>query len=158
MKAYQASGTALINGPANRVYALIADYRNGHPHILPPAYFQNLTVEEGGVGAGTVVRFQMRAFGQTQSLRAVISEPEPGRVLVESDVAGGSVTTFTVDSRAGGQQAQVTITTVGKTRSGGIGGLIERFMTTLFLRRVYAQELKLLATLAEERVKLRNLS
>ena len=42
---------------------------------------------------------------------------------------------------------------VGKTRSSGIGGLIERLMTTLFLRRVYAQELKLRATLAKERAK-----
>jgi Polyketide cyclase / dehydrase and lipid transport len=151
MKTYQASGTALINAPAAQVYALIADYGNGHPHILPPAYFQNLTVEKGGVGAGTVIRFEMRVFGQTQTFRAAISEPEPGRVLVESDLAGGPVTTFTVDSQGNGQQAQVTITTVSKTRSGGIGGWIEGLMAPLFLRRVYAQELKLLATLAEER-------
>ncbi len=74
-----------MDAPADRVYAIIADYRNGHPHILPKQ-FRNLTVEQGGVGAGTIIRFEVRVFGQTQHFRAVVSEPEPGRVLVEENL------------------------------------------------------------------------
>jgi hypothetical protein len=29
------SAASLIPAPPERVYATIADYRNGHPHILP---------------------------------------------------------------------------------------------------------------------------
>lgn len=49
----------VIDAPPDRVYALIADYRSGHPRILPKAYFKELVVEQGGVGAGTVVRVLM---------------------------------------------------------------------------------------------------
>jgi hypothetical protein len=143
MKTQQLQVSARIQAPATLVYAIIADYRDGHPHMLP-SYFSNLVVEEGGVGAGTRIRFDMTAMGKTQTFRAVISEPEPGRVLLEDIGPGtGSVTTFTVDPVDQGAQAQVTITTELKART-GIGGMIERFFTGLFLRRVYAQELKLL--------------
>jgi len=39
---------APVHAPADRVYDLIADYRNGHPRIVPPKYFRNLVVERGG--------------------------------------------------------------------------------------------------------------
>ena len=45
--------SSLIQAPAQQAYAIIADYRNGHPRILPRPYFVSLTVEQGGVGAGT---------------------------------------------------------------------------------------------------------
>ena len=38
---------ATVRAPADRVYELIADYRAGHPRIVPPKYFQNLVVERG---------------------------------------------------------------------------------------------------------------
>ena len=141
MSTYQVQASALIHSPADVVYAVIADYRNGHPKILP-AYFSNLFVEEVGVGAGTRIRFDMTVMGKKQNFRAVISEPQPGRVLVEeNDAMDGSITTFTVEPA--GNHAQVTISTEVKQR-GGLGGMIERLMTSLFLRRVYGQELQLL--------------
>lgn len=149
MGEYQVKSTAMINAPAARVYAIIADYHNGHPHILPKHIFTELVVEAGGVGQGTLLRFQMSAFGQTRTIRAAISEPEPGRLLVESSLDGGSVTTFTVDPLTGGQQAHVTIATNGKTTSSGVSAMIERFLTKRFLLNVYAQELKLLKQFAE---------
>lgn len=151
MNTYRATASALIHAPAAQVYALLADYRDGHPHILPNPPFVSLEVEQGGLGAGTVVRFQMRAFGKTQTFRALIETPEPGRRLVETDLEVGTVTTFMVDPHADGQQAQVTITTEGKVRAGLLGAL-ERFFTLRFLQRTYAEELKRLAALAEARV------
>jgi hypothetical protein len=155
MSTYQVQTSAHISAPAQLVYAIIADYRNGHPHILP-SYFSNLVVEEGGIGAGTRIRFDMTALGRKQTFRATVSEPEPGRVLLEDNgPKAGSMTTFTVDPVAQGAEAQVTITTQFQQRS-GLGGLIERFISGLFLRRVYAQELQLLAKVARERQQTEN--
>jgi hypothetical protein len=36
------SASAVIAAVPSVIYALIADYRQGHPSILPPRYFQNL--------------------------------------------------------------------------------------------------------------------
>ncbi len=48
------SAERAIAVPAEVAYRCIADYRQHHPHILPPI-FSDLQVEEGGVGAGTVI-------------------------------------------------------------------------------------------------------
>src|SRR5438034_1718993 len=72
------TATAVVPAQPNRVYAVIADYHNGHPHILPKQ-FSEMVVEKGGVGRGTIIRFQMSVFGRKQTFRAAISEPEPGR-------------------------------------------------------------------------------
>lgn len=150
MNTYQIQTSARIQAPASLVYGIIADYRNGHPHILP-SYFSNLVVEEGGVGAGTRIRFDMTMLGQKQNYRATVTEPEPGRVLVEDNGPdAGSVTTFTVEPAAQGTAAQVTITTQFPQRP-GLRGRLERVMIGLFLPRVYRQELQLLAQVARQR-------
>jgi len=145
----QITMSAYIKAPAEHVYAILANYYDGHPTILPRQYFSDLQVEQGGIGAGTVIRFQMHVPGKTQTFRAAIAEPKPGRVLVETNLPSGPVTTFTVDPRTEGQYAQVTITTELETRE-GILGLMERFLTRVTLRRIYAQELRLLAARAEK--------
>lgn len=155
MQSYVASKSALIKAPAQQVYATIADYHNGHPQLLPKQYFTKITVEQGGVGAGTHVRFEMKAMGRTHLFQGVISEPEPGRVLVEANTSatmGASVTTFTVDPVASGTQAQVTIETQSQSRD-GLAGVIERFLGRRFLQHVYTQELALLATYVEGQTK-----
>ena len=151
MKTYRVTASAIIEALAEQVYAVLADYREGHPHILPPKYFASLDVERGGYGEGTVIRFQMRAFGRTQDFRAVITEPEPGRVLVETNLEpDGAVTIFRIEPAGAEQHTRVTITTEGKVRS-GLQGLLEGYLTKVLLRRIYAQELTLLATLVTER-------
>lgn len=143
------SHTADLDTPAAAAYAVIADYRDGHPRILPPA-FHGLTVEEGGVGAGTVIRFAMRVLGRDTWTRAAITEPEPGRVLVETGLDDSTVvTTFTVEPLDGGRRARVRFDTVWT--QGGLGGWIARLVAPAMLRRVYAQEMALLAQVARER-------
>ena len=141
------AASLLIQAPARQVYAIIADYRNGHPRILPKPYFVSLTVEQGGVGTGTVVTFQMKVMGRSQTFHSVITEPEPGRVLMETDSSAGSVTRFTVDPRDNGQQAYVTIATDLKAR-GGVFGKVQGWMTERLLRPIYVQELEQLAAVA----------
>ena len=79
MTTNQFSASALIQAPAQDVYAIIADYHHGHPQILPQPPFVSLVVEQGGTGAGTVIRVAMRVLGRLQTFGAVITEPEPGR-------------------------------------------------------------------------------
>jgi hypothetical protein len=150
MPEHTISAAALIPAPAQQVYGIIADYRDGHPHILPKPHFVSLVVEQGGVGAGTVIRFQMRLMGRLQTFRATITEPEPGRVLVETDMQTGAITTFTVEPRADAQQAAVTITTITSVRDGLLGRL-EAWLATRLLRPIYVRELAQLADVAAQR-------
>ena len=131
--------SADIGASHAEAYRTSADYRVGHPSILPQQYFRNLRVVEGGYGAGTVITFDIVAFGRTVGARSRITEPVPGRVLVESDTEKPLVTTFTVDPNVDGT-ARVTFDTTFQTRS-GLLGRIEGWMTRGFLKRVYAAEL-----------------
>lgn len=148
-KNFTVKASAAVDAPAEVVYGIIADYRNGHPHILPRKYFEWLEVEQGGRGAGTVIRFQMRVLGQTRVLRAVVTEPDPGRVIVETDTGGiGPVTTFTVEPTDAG--SSVTISTA-LTSAGGLLGVAERFVLKRILRSAFTAELKQLERVAAER-------
>jgi hypothetical protein len=139
-KAYTVTASALVEAPAEVVYKILADYHEGHPHILPRKYFTFLAVERGGVGEGTLIRFGMRAFGKTRIARAAVTEPEPGRVLVETALdEGGPVTTFVVEPE--GRRSRVTFRTE-LTSAAGLAGAVERFFATGYLKRVYAFELR----------------
>jgi len=134
--------TAHVSASAADAYRMIADYRVGHARIIPPRYIRHLRVEEGGYGAGTVISYDLIAFGKTNHARARVTEPEPGRVLVETDLEKGAVTSFIVDP-IGPAKSRVTIRTDIPTRS-GLLGIIERAMIRRFLNRVYVAELALL--------------
>jgi hypothetical protein len=141
------NASAVIPARCERVYSLIANYNDGHPRILPKQ-FTGLVVEQGGVGAGTVIRFQMSVFGRKQTFRAAVTEPEPGRVLVETDLdSNGAVTTFTVNPGGAPADSHVTISTELPVR-GGFLGKIERTMTTFLLKPMYVKELENLARVA----------
>jgi hypothetical protein len=137
--------SALIDAPAEDLYRIIADYRDGHPRILPRPPFVDLQVEQGGTGSGTVIRVEMRVLGRVQTFRSVVSEPEPGRVLVESNDTG-YVTTFTVEPRGEGR-AEVTIATELTGRGGPLRA-IERWFSFRLLEPVYRRELEQLAEVA----------
>ncbi len=149
MNYHEVSASLLITAPADKVYSIIADYRNGHPHILPKPAFESLTVEKGGIGAGTEVSCTMKIAGRRQTFHAVITEPEPGHVLVETIPASGSATTFTVEPRNDGAQADVTIATRVTVR-GGLLGSIEKFLTTRALQPIFEKELQLLNSFAKQ--------
>ena len=148
MASHVLSVSARIPAPADRLYGILADYREGHPSILPCPPFVSLEVEEGGVGAGTVIRVEMRVLGRLQAFRAEVTEPQPGRVLVETNDTG-YVTTFTVEPvEPGGDGAEggVTLVTIATDRPGAAGLLaaLERRLVARVLRPVYERELELL--------------
>lgn len=126
-----------VGAPAGDVYSYIADMREHHPHFLPAA-FSDFAVEEGGVGAGTVTHFTVTAGGRSRQCRMHISEPEPGRVLTESDANSSLVTSFTVTPA--GPTSVVRITTTWKGAS-GVGGFFERTFAPRAMRGIYSDAL-----------------
>jgi uncharacterized protein YndB with AHSA1/START domain len=151
MERHKVLASTIINAPASLVYNILANYHDGHPQILPKPFFRSLEVLDGGIGAGTRIRFETETFGKIQMFQATITEPEPGRVLVEDDQQQNTTTTFIVDPLENGKRASVTFQTEVPTRTGLLGP-VERLFTTLFLRKIYKQELALLAALAEQRM------
>jgi hypothetical protein len=146
---YVVSATRRLDAAPGRVYETIANYHTGHPRIVP-RQFSNLIVERGGIGAGTVIRFDVTVLGRTTTFRAEISEPEPGHILVERNILGSdSVTTFIVEPGGKATEAVVTIRTE-MTHRGGLAGAIEKFITERVLRPMYAEELRLLEAAAAD--------
>lgn len=138
MASIHVSAERTVDAPASAVYGYISDQREHHPHFLPPA-FSDFTVESGGVGAGTITRFKLNAGGRSRDYRMQVAEPEPGRVLTESDTESSLVTTWTVDPD--GDRSRVRISTVWEGAS-GIGGFFERTFAPRMMRRLYEDELK----------------
>jgi hypothetical protein len=132
------SAERTLDAPAGAVYGYIADMRGHHPHFLPPA-FSDFQVESGGVGEGTIPRFTLTAGGRTRQYRMKVAEPEPGRVLTESDTGSSAVTTFTVTPQGGQSVVQIATTWEG---AGGIGGFFERLFAPRVMRSIYADELE----------------
>jgi uncharacterized protein YndB with AHSA1/START domain len=141
------SAEGTVDAPAETVYGYIADMRDHHPRFLPPA-FSDFRVESGGVGAGTIMRFKVTAGGRTREFRTKVAEPEPGRVLTESDTNSSSVTTFTVSPHAAASLVRISTSWDG---AGGIGGAFERMFAPRVMRAIYADELKRLDAYARER-------
>jgi hypothetical protein len=140
MSRLHVSAERTVPAPAEAVYDLLADYRVGHPSILPPS-FSDLTVLQGGTGAGTKIRFSLKFAGRNQEIEARVEEPEPGRVLTEAYPDKSAVTSFTVDPA--GNQSRVRIETSWEA-SRGLAGLIERLMAPRLFRKLYTQELDLI--------------
>jgi Polyketide cyclase / dehydrase and lipid transport len=149
MPMHQVSVSADINAPASKIYAILADYHEGHPRIMPRPPFGFLKVEQGGVGEGTVISFSMTLNGRTRVTRGQVTEPQPGTVLVETYPDSGAVTSFTVEPNGDSPGTRVTIATDIETR-GGLLGVLERFLITRTLRHVYERQLRNLAAEAEQ--------
>ena len=147
--ANEVRASAVVQAPAARVYDIIADYRDGHPRIVPPRYFKWMRVHSGGIGAGTTISFGMRVMGVSKTLKAIISEPEPGRVLLEAYPLDGTETTFTVVPE-GASASRVTIATAVSPR-GGLAAVFERAVSRRVLPPIYREELQRLAEHAEGR-------
>lgn len=131
-----------IGAPAGVAYGILADYREAHPAILPSPPFEDYCLLAGGQGAGTEISFVMRAFGGRHVSRGTVSEPEPGRRLVEYYPESDVTTSFTVDSLAT-DRCRVTIATEWEAPIPRVW--IERLFAPRFLRRVFDQELDNLA-------------
>lgn len=147
MARMQVSAERTVDAAADTVYRYIADMREHHPRFLPPA-FSDFQVEAGGAGAGTVTRYKLTVGGRTREHRVTVAEPEPGRVLTESEAGGpNSVTTFTVAPE--GSASRVRIHSAWDS-AGGIGGVLERMFAPRMVRAILTDELGRLDAYARE--------
>jgi uncharacterized protein YndB with AHSA1/START domain len=140
------SAERVVDAPAEAVYRYVADMREHHPRFLPSA-FSDFQVESGGIGAGTITRFKVTAGGRTRDYRMQVDEPEPGRVLTESDTASSLVTTTTVTPRDGASLVQISTSWNG---AGGVGGFFERRFAPKAMRAIYTDELERLNAYARD--------
>jgi Polyketide cyclase / dehydrase and lipid transport len=125
-----------LSAPADVLYACIANYRAHHrPGGFLPDAFSDLQIHAGGIGAGTEVSWVITTGGRPRAIRATISEPVPGRRLVET--ADGIETTFDVEPEGTG--ALVRFTTV--IDEGGLQGLLTRLFGPRLIGPVYDEEL-----------------
>src|SRR3954470_14652871 len=130
-----------VGAPADLTYRLIAD--DAHHQKFLPDSFSDFETLEGGVGAGTVHRFKVAAGpGRTRELTMRVDEPEPGRVITESDVDSSMVTTFTVTPAGDGCRVRIETAWDG---AGGVGRFLERLLAPLIMRLVYVDDLAGLA-------------
>jgi uncharacterized protein YndB with AHSA1/START domain len=136
-----ASASRFIPAQPERVYEVIADYTEQHPRMLPRE-FSDYRIEAGGRGAGTIISVKVTLLGGARHVRMAITEPEPGRVVAETDSTTQTVTRFTVVAAARG--STVTIDT-HFPRSGGLRGVAESLVAPRALRGLFAKELDLLA-------------
>lgn len=135
-----------VGAPAELTYRLIADDEH-HQRFLPDG-FSDFQVLEGGVGAGTLHRFTIAAGGRSREYVMRVSEPEPGRVITETDQNSSLSTSFTV-TPAGAGSCAVRIDTRWQG-AGGIGGFFERLFAPRVMRRMYADELARLDAYARD--------
>jgi Polyketide cyclase / dehydrase and lipid transport len=143
----EASG--VVDARPDAIYAVISDYQVGHPAIVPKQYFTELVVEKGGQGAGTAIRGNVRVLGGNYPLHQLVSEPEPGRVLMETDIETGQYTTFTIEPLNGGSQSRVTIASEFPS-PGGFAVFMTRLMLPPVTRKMYREELGQLAAYVKQ--------
>ena len=142
-KAITVEATSTIDAPAEEVYAVLADYQVAHPAILPNA-FTGITVRKGGQGAGSDVAVETTVFGQRREYYLVVSEERDshGVSLIETDQYTGLSTTFRIEplNRLASGKSQVTISS-----ELAVAGFVEEMMMRNFAKRLFKQELNLLA-------------
>lgn len=146
MKLHRLAVSQSVDAPVNTVYSILADYRVGHPRILPRPPFVSMRVLHGGVGAGTQFELRTRFFGRERLYHGIVSEPHPGRVLVEKYQGTDLVTLFIIEPLDIGEGSNVTIVTDSQVHE-GLLGRVEAWFADAMLRRVYKKELRNLAGL-----------
>ena len=137
----------VIEATPAEVFRVMADYRAGRPRILPPNYL-NYTVESGGQGEGTIIRYRFRAAGRERLYEMHVEETIKGQVLTERDKGSSLTTRWTVLPVDGGQKSRVSIESDWEG-GGGIGGFFERTFAPLGLRTIYRDELIALALMVQ---------
>jgi uncharacterized protein YndB with AHSA1/START domain len=146
MSKVEVAAERAIDAPAETVYGYLANLEE-HRQFLPPA-FSDFEVEAGGIGAGSVVRFQVTAGGRERSYRMTVAEPEPGRIISESDSNSSLVTTFTVTAQGANSRVRIFTSWDG---AGGIGGFFERRFAPRAMQKIYLDELASLNAYALQR-------
>jgi hypothetical protein len=135
----KAKATRTVPAPPDRVLAVLRDYRDARPRLLPDNY-SAYRVEEGGEGPGTVFSYHFSAGGRERDYRLRSEQADGG--LAERDELSSFANRWTVVPTATGS----TVTLEASWQGGaGIRGFFERTFAPLGLRRIYGEVLDRLA-------------
>ncbi len=134
----------VIDASPEEVYAVLKDYKQKRPQILPPNYL-DYAVEQGGVGTGTVIDYRLKAGGRERPYTMQVDETVKGKVITERDTNSSLVTRWSLLPLKEGKQTQVSLATEWEGGS-GIGGFFERTFAPMGLRQIYGSMLSKLAS------------
>ncbi len=81
MSTYQTQASKIINAHPEQIYAIISDYHEGHPAILPSRYFTEMVVTAGGQGEGTTATVGMNMAMPTAAAGGDIMARAPMAVV-----------------------------------------------------------------------------
>jgi len=125
----------IIDASPEVVYDALADYKGQRKQVLTPN-FLDYTIERGGRGSGTMLRYRLQAAGRERPYHISVQEPVKGQVLVERDTNSSLVTTWSVTPVKDGRQSKVSVES-DWTGGNGVKGFFERTFAPLGLRRIY---------------------
>lgn len=139
MATVSASATRAVDASPERVLEFLRDYREGRPRILTENYTA-YRVEQGGLGAGTVIGYHFSTGRRERDYR--LSVEEDGAGLLERDQLSSFVNRWKLTPEGQGTQVTVEGSWQG---AGGIGGVFERTFAPKVLSRIYREMLDRLA-------------
>jgi hypothetical protein len=142
----QVKSERLINARPENVYALLSDYKSKRPQLLTPN-FLNYTLEKGGQGQGTIIRYRLHAANRERDYRLNIDEPVKGKIITERDSNSSLVNTWTISPLSDGTRTRVSIINEWEGGS-GVKGFFERTFAPLGLKSIYGQILGMVSLLA----------
>lgn len=125
----------MIDARPEAVYEALADYKGQRKQMLTPN-FLDYTIERGGRGGGTMLRYRLQAAGRERPYHISVQEPVKGQVLVERDTNSSLVTTWSVAPVKDGDKSRVSVESEW-TGGSGVKGFFERTFAPLGLRRIY---------------------
>lgn len=125
----------VINARPEVVYDTLADYKGKRKQLLTPN-FLDYTIERGGQGSGTMLRYRLQAAGRERPYHVSVQEPVKGQVLVERDTNSSLVTTWSVAPVKDGRKTRVSVES-DWTGGNGVKGFFERTFAPMGLRRIY---------------------
>src|SRR5579885_819167 len=125
----------VINARPEIEYEALADYKGERKQMLTPN-FLDYTVERGGQGSGTMLRYRLQTAGRERPYHISVQEPVKGQVLVERDTNSSLVTTWSVAPVKDGDRTRVSVESEW-TGGNGVKGFFERTFAPLGLRRIY---------------------
>jgi Polyketide cyclase / dehydrase and lipid transport len=132
----------VVDAQPEVVYEVLKDYQVKRPQILTPN-FLDYTVEKGGHGTGTEVRYRLRSARRERPYHIRVDEPLKGWVLRERDQNSSLVTTWTLSPENDGQRARIRVDSEWEGGT-GVGGFFERTFAPFTLSRIYGKMLEML--------------
>ena len=125
----------IIEARPGEVFQTLADYKMKRPRILPPNY-QDYTIEQGGQGSGTVIRYRFQAAGRARDYEMHVEETiqRPGAHRTRQRFIAGHALVCAASGRRSEKQGLS-----GKRlgRRNGIDGFFERTFAPLGLSSIY---------------------